>query len=39
MNDEGYRFSEINVSDHWVDPLGWGDWDRIGRHRPEARRP
>jgi len=30
------EFSDVDVSDHWLDPLAWGDWDRIGRHRPEA---
>jgi hypothetical protein len=20
-------------SDHWLDPLEWGDWDRAGRQR------
>jgi hypothetical protein len=26
----------VNVSDHWLDPLEWGDWDRIGEYRPSA---
>jgi hypothetical protein len=30
------EFSGVDVSDHWLDPLTWGDWDRIGRHRPTA---
>jgi hypothetical protein len=30
------EFSGVNVSDHWLDPLEWGDWDRIGEYRPSA---
>jgi hypothetical protein len=30
------EFTDVDVSDHWLDPLAWGDWDRIGRHRPTA---
>ncbi|MBD8060126.1 hypothetical protein IC607_14225 [Cellulomonas sp. JH27-2] len=30
------EFTDVNVSDHWLDPLEWGDWDRIGEHRPTA---
>jgi hypothetical protein len=30
------EFDGVDVSDHWLDPLEWGDWDRIGRHRPAA---
>jgi hypothetical protein len=28
------EFNGVDVSDHWQDPLEWGDWDRIGRRRP-----
>jgi hypothetical protein len=28
------EFNDVDVSDHWADPLEWGDWDRIGRQRP-----
>jgi hypothetical protein len=30
------EFTGVNVSDHWLDPLQWGDWDRIGEYRPSA---
>ena len=30
------EFSGVNVSEHWLDPLQWGDWDRIGEYRPSA---
>lgn len=30
------EFTDVDVSDHWLDPLEWGDWDRIGRHQPSA---
>ncbi|MGY2875928.1 hypothetical protein ACVW00_003118 [Marmoricola sp. URHA0025 HA25] len=30
------EFTGVDVSDHWLEPLAWGDWDRIGRHRPTA---
>ncbi|WP_028045834.1 hypothetical protein [Cellulomonas sp. URHE0023] len=30
------EFTGVNVSDHWLDPLEWGDWDRIGEYRPSA---
>jgi len=30
------EFTGVNVSDHWLDPLEWGDWDRIGEYRPTA---
>jgi len=30
------EFTDVNVSDHWLDPIEWGDWDRIGEHRPTA---
>ena len=30
------EFTDVDVSDHWVDPLAWGDWDRIGLHRPSG---
>jgi len=30
------EFTDVNVSDHWLDPLEWGDWDRIGEYRPTA---
>lgn len=30
------EFTGVDVTDHWLDPLTWGDWDRIGRHRPSA---
>jgi hypothetical protein len=28
------EFDGVDVSDHWLDPLDWGEWDRIGTHRP-----
>ena len=30
------QFSDVDVSDHWVDRVTWGDWDRIGLHHPKA---
>jgi hypothetical protein len=30
------EFKGVDVSDHWLDALAWGDWERIGRHRPTA---
>lgn len=30
------EYDGVDVSDHWLDPLEWGDWDRIGTHRPAA---
>ena len=30
------EFTGVNVSDHWLDPLEWGDWDRIGEYRPSS---
>ena len=30
------EFTDVDVSDHWVDRVTWGDWDRIGLHRPKA---
>jgi hypothetical protein len=30
------EFTGVDVSDHWLDPLEWGDWDRIGEYRPSA---
>ncbi len=30
------QFSDIDVSDHWVDRVTWGDWDRIGTYQPKA---
>jgi hypothetical protein len=30
------RLTGVNVSDHWVDPISWGDWDRIGTYQPSA---
>lgn len=34
--DKVEEFTGVDVSDHWLDPLEWGDWDRIGRHHPTA---
>jgi hypothetical protein len=28
------EFTSVDVSDHWLDSLEWGDWDRIGKHQP-----
>ena len=33
------QFTDVDVSDHWVDRITWGDWDRIGLHRPKAPDP
>ena len=33
------QFSDVDVSDHWVDRVTWGDWDRIGPHQPEGTGP
>ena len=33
------QFSDVDVSDHWVDRVTWGDWDRIGTHQPTALDP
>ena len=30
------EFSDVDVSDHWIDPLTWGDWDRVGLYQPKA---
>jgi hypothetical protein len=30
------EFTDVDVSDHWVDRVTWGDWDRIGLHRPKG---
>jgi hypothetical protein len=30
------EFTDVDVSDHWLDPLEWGDWERIGHHRPTS---
>jgi hypothetical protein len=30
------EFSDVDVSDHWIDPLTWGDWDRVGLYTPKA---
>jgi hypothetical protein len=30
------EFTDVDVSDHWLEPLSWGDWDRVGQHRPTA---
>lgn len=30
------EFSDVDVSGHWIDPLAWGDWDRVGRYDPPA---
>jgi hypothetical protein len=30
------EFTGVDVSDHWLDPLEWGDWDRVGEYRPSA---
>ncbi|MCW2763063.1 MAG: hypothetical protein JWR85_3264 [Marmoricola sp.] len=30
------QFTDVDVADHWVDRVTWGDWDRIGPHRPKA---
>jgi hypothetical protein len=30
------QFSDVDVSDHWTEPLTWGDWDRVGLHQPKA---
>ena len=33
------EFSDVDVSDHWVDRVTWGDWDRIGTHQRKAPDP
>lgn len=25
-------YSDVDVSTHWADPVGFGDWDRLGTH-------
>lgn len=30
------QFSDVDVSDHWVDRVTWGDWDKIGTYLPKA---
>lgn len=28
------EFSDVDVSAHWRDPVGWGEWDEIGSSEP-----
>ncbi len=27
------EFTDVDVASHWVEPLDWGEWDRIGRQQ------
>lgn len=28
------EFTDVDVSSHWREPIGWGDWDDIGTSEP-----